>query len=193
MSVPKLELHPIEATSPSLAEVMRSCFLRAGLSKISSSSSFVLGNPKSWLGIAYHEVLKEIPNVDLTKETIDTAVVHLWNQAIAEQHKRAMGHPLDRRFSPPETWPGYQIARASVLLRAKDLAGRTGFMAKPGFSPSGKFEEIIREQEFMAYGGKLVGRPDFIRAGEVVDYKSGAIIEYDEDTHAEVVKAAYIR
>jgi hypothetical protein len=51
----------------------------------------------------------------------------------------------------------------------------------------------IREQEFIACGGKLLGRPDVIRASEVVDYKSGAIVEYDEAAQTDVVKTAYVR
>ena len=64
--MPMLELPEIRATSPTLAETMRACLLRAGLSKASGSSNFVLGNPKAWLGTAYHEVLEKI--VEMTPE-----------------------------------------------------------------------------------------------------------------------------
>src|SRR5262249_1710927 len=59
LAVPTLALPEIRATSPTLAETMRSCLMRAGLSRASGSSSFVLGNPKAWLGTAYHEVLEK--------------------------------------------------------------------------------------------------------------------------------------
>lgn len=51
----------------------------------------------------------------------------------------------------------------------------------------------IRERKFTSCGGKLVGRPDVICSDEVVDYKSGAITEYDEATQSDVIKAAYVR
>ena len=51
----------------------------------------------------------------------------------------------------------------------------------------------LRERDFTAFGGRLVGRPDVIRAGKVVDYKSGAILERDDATQTNVVKAAYGR
>ncbi len=51
----------------------------------------------------------------------------------------------------------------------------------------------IRERDFTAFGGRLVGRPDAIRANEVVDYKSGAILEHDVATETDLVKAAYVR
>ncbi|HEX9641798.1 MAG TPA: PD-(D/E)XK nuclease family protein [Candidatus Krumholzibacteria bacterium] len=69
----------------------------------------------------------------------------------------------------------------------------------PAVAPAAKqtsgpgLDGSIREQEFIACGGKLLGRPDVIRSEEVVDYKSGAILEYDEATQTDVVKAAYIR
>lgn len=192
----KLELSKIRATSPTLSEVMRSCMLRAGLSQVSASSNFVLGNPKGWLGSAYHEVLEKVANVDLGKETLDDAVERLWNEAIASQHQRASNHLLDRRFGPPTTWPGYHMARASVRLRALEIAAAS--VPVPVTTPSLAAASVgvstaIREQEFAAYSGRLVGRPDVIRLGEIMDYKSGEILEYDGDTHPEVIKASYIR
>jgi hypothetical protein len=192
LSVQKLELHPIEATSPSLAEVMRSCFLRVGLSKISGSSSFVLGNPKSWLGVAYHDVLEKLFQADLAIESLDMDVDRLWNQAIMVQHRRATGHPLDRRFGSPETWPGYHLSRASVFLRAKDLVCRHGFAI--GLSKEKRASAFnMREQQLVACGGKLVGRPDVITDDEIIDYKSSAITEYEEATQSEIVKTAFVR
>ena len=115
-----LQLPEIHATSPTLADharVLASCRpLRAA-----GSLRFVLGNPKAWLGTAYHEVLKEIVNVDLDQETVGAAVDRLWNKSIANHQRRADAHALDRRFGSPMTWPGYHIAHASVLLRAQEL------------------------------------------------------------------------
>jgi len=161
---------------------MRACLLRAGLSRATGSSRFVLGNPKAWLGTAYHEVLEKIVEVDLGQETLDAAVERLWNEAIATQQQRADVHALDRRFGSSAAWPGYHVARASVVLRAQELS----LGQAPAVSPAAKQASgpglggSIREQEFIACGGKLLGRPDVIRASEVVDYKSGAIVEYDE-------------
>jgi hypothetical protein len=174
---------------------MRACFLRAGLSRATGSSKFVLGHPKAWLGTAYHEVLEKIGDADLGQETLDAAVERLWKQAIATLQQRAEVHPLDRRFGSPTAWPGYHIARASVVLRAEGLSAGP----PPGAAPYAKQASGAgtsggsREQEFTACGGKLLGRPDAIRADEVVDYKSGAIMEYAEATQSDVVKAAYIR
>jgi hypothetical protein len=190
-----LELPEIRATSPTLAETMRACLLRAGLSRASGSSNFVLGNPKAWLGTAYHEVLEKIAEVDLGEEALEGAVERLWNEAIAAQYQRAAAHILDHRFGSPAAWPGYHVARASVLLRAQELtcafapAGPPVAKQESRTGPAG----AIREQEFTAFGGRLLGRPDVVRAGEVVDYKSGAILEHDAAAQSDVVKAAYVR
>lgn len=190
-----LELPQIRATSPTLAETMRACLLRAGLSRASGSSNFVLGNPKAWLGTAYHEVLEKIVEIDLGQETVEAAAERMWNQAIAAQKQRADSHVLDRRFGSPTTWPGYHVARASVLLRAGELSAESARAVTPTkkqMSGAG-LRGAIREQEFSAFGGRLLGRPDVIRANEVIDYKSGAIVEHDSATQTDVVKAAYVR
>lgn len=190
-----LELPQIRATSPTLAETMRACLLRAGLSRASGSSNFVLGNPKAWLGIAYHDVLAKIVGIDLGQESLEDVVGRLWNQAIAFQQQRADAHILDRRFGLPPSWPGYHIARASVQLRAQDLYSRRA-LARAAVtkqaSGTGRTTEI-HEQEFAAFGGRLIGRPDLICADEVIDYKSGEIVEHDPATQTDLVKIAYVR
>lgn len=189
-----LELLPIQAVSPTLAETIRACKLRAGLSKNSKSYEFVLGNPKAWLGTAYHEVLERIGDVDLTKESFDNAAERLWGEAISVQYQHSLLHPLNRRYGPPATWPGYFVARASAFLRAAELAANPLREGSFRTSPqSAGTSSVVREQIFKAHNGKLVGRPDLIRGREIVDYKSGSILEQDESTQTEVVKAAYVR
>jgi hypothetical protein len=191
LAVKRVALPVISATSPTLAETMRACRLRAGLSRAAGSGAYVLGNPKAWLGTAYHEVLEKIATVEVGDD-VDSAALRLWNLAIASLSERSSRHPLDRRFASPEGWPGYHIARASALLRAKELSAtrRTGSSAS---ASGGGDAGTIRERQFVAFGGKLVGKPDVIRQQEVVDYKSGAILEYDETSQSDVVKAAYVR
>ena len=192
----RLGLPVISATSPTLAETMRLCLLRAGLSRTTGSSAFVLGNPKSWLGTAYHEVLEKIAEVDFERENIDAVIDRLWNQAIAVQHQHSLKHSLDHRFGVPEKWPGYYIARASVSLRARELVAARPAQSEPATS-TGVVDAggTIRERKFTAFGGRLVGQPDVIRtrAREIIDYKSGTIFELDETSQAEVVKTAYAR
>ena len=183
-----LELKPLHSINPTLAELMRVCHLRAALARASGSGQFVLGTPKAWLGTAYHSVLERIAYVD-PNEDLEQAVARFWSEAVSFQEQRADAHPLDCRFGKPETWPGYYLARASVQLRAREI----------GIMPKGKKlqpsipDSRSREEQFTAYNGKLVGRPDLVRNGEIRDYKSGAITEFSEEAQKEVVKAAYVR
>jgi hypothetical protein len=170
---------------------MRACLLRAGLSRANGSSNFVLGNPKAWLGTAYHEVLEKIVAIHLGQESFEDAVGRLWNQAIAALQSRADAHLLDRRLA--SAWPGYHVARASALLRAGELLGTIDVAPNTKQGSGVGLAITIREQEFTAFGGKLVGRPDMIRANDVVDYKSGAVAEHDALTQTDVIKAAYAR
>jgi hypothetical protein len=170
---------------------MRLCNLRVGISKAAGSSLHILGNPKAWLGTAYHEILEKLQDADPREETLGSAIDRLWTQAIQRQHDRISLHPLDRRFGRPETWPGYNVAKACVALRARELISDT--TAPDVRIESTRSLEMVREREFTAFDGRLTGRPDLIRSKEVIDYKSGVITEFDETTQTEIVKAAYVR
>src|SRR5205814_673800 len=100
---------------------MRICLLRAGLSRADGLSDLVLGNPRAWLGTAYHEVLEKVPEIDRQGD-VDRDLDRLWTDAIARQYERVKSHTLDRRFGSPETWPGYHLTEGSVLRRAVEIA-----------------------------------------------------------------------
>lgn len=55
-----LTIPQLSYSTPTLAKTMRACMLCAGLSRASGNRAFVLGNPRAWLGTAYHEVLRAI-------------------------------------------------------------------------------------------------------------------------------------
>jgi PD-(D/E)XK nuclease superfamily len=191
----RLELSPIQAVSPTLAETMRVCRLRAGVSRTPGSYHFVLGNPKAWLGTAYHEVLDRIGNVAFSGDSCDSVAERLWDEAISAQYQRTLLHPLDRRFGLPVTWPGYYVVKASAFLRAQELTGNAldgGSTPRRG-PQEAEQRDAIREQTLTAFDGRLVGRPDVIRAREILDYKSGSLFEQGEVTQTDVVKTSYVR
>jgi hypothetical protein len=129
-------------------------------------------------------------------QTIDAMVEELWNEAIEAQYRRILAHPLDRRFGLPASWPGYNLTKANVLLRAKTLVSASEPRPQNERPQAGQRIELWeeqREREFTAFGGKLVGRPDVVKANEIVDFKSGSIFEFSEEHGAENIKAAYIR
>lgn len=192
----RLELRPITTVSPTLAEVMRSCFLRAGLSRTEGVESFVLGNPRGWLGSIYHKVLETVLSAQPGNGPIEPTIDHLWDEALEQQNSFNQVHVLDRRFGPPTSWPGYYLAKASVTLQAKTiLLARQSAAATRRDHDRQRMDvqEIYRERRFSAYGGKLVGRPDVVRPSEIVDFKSGSLVEFDQGHGSETIKAAYVR
>lgn len=190
----KIEIATIQSTSATLAELMRSCALHAGLSRSEGGAPYVLSNPKAWLGIAYHSVLEKIAQADVTNTPVDVVAALLWDEAIASQYARAAAHPLDCRYGPPPTWPGYHLARASALLRAQEMAARIKQLGDANTPILLSIADpTIRERKFTAFGGRLVGRPDVIRTKEIIDYKTGGVTEYDDGAQADVVRASYVR
>lgn len=183
-----IEIAPIASTSASLAELMRSCLLRAGLSRARPQvNPYVLGSPRAWLGTAYHRVLERLAGELSNDEALATTVERLWGEAVDDQARRARDHPLDRRFGEASRWPGYYLVHASVLLRAKSLA------VWPATGGENREPQTLREHELTAYQGRLVGRPDAIAGDTVIDYKSGAVVGYDEQLRTELVNASYVR
>jgi hypothetical protein len=112
----------------------------------------------------------------------------LWRNAISNLQAQAIAHPLNKRFADPERWPGYHLVRALAVLRAQEaLNSQNSEPVATGSPPP-----VIREKEFLAMGGKLVGKPDVIIGSEIRDYKSGSIYE-DSPDGKQSVKEKYIR
>lgn len=185
-----IKLQPISAVSPSLAETLRNCSLQAAFSRFSELSEFVLGNPKAWLGIAYHEVMGKIWIPTKMEFTEDELIEHLWSNAICSIEQKAIDHPLNWRFSAPEKWPGYYLTRACVQMQVKQALTERPLESTSKES-STVMSNTIREQQQTAAGGKLVGKPDIIMDDEIRDYKSGKI--YVETDEGRVIKEEYVR
>lgn len=187
MAQETIRLKAIEAVSPTLVETLRMCKLRAGLSRVTGVGQYLLGNPKAWLGTAYHAVLEAVDTGD--ENDIDSRVRDLWSATIERQYKGSRAHPLNKRFGPPESWPGYHMVSAMVVVRAREMVESATRQSRP--SRSGYPDSINwRERKFCGANGRIVGRPDVVRPGEVVDFKTGDVFEDDAQ---EKVRAAYMR
>lgn len=190
MPRPVVALRPITAVSPSLAEILRVCPLHAALSRLPELKAFILGNPKAWVGTAYHEVLEFIQKGRGEGTTEDEIIDSLWSSAIATLQQRAALHPLDSRFAMPERWPGYHLALACTRLKAKQLLEERRLARVTSTHHSDKSDQVL-EERFTAFGGKLVGRPDSVTDEAIQDYKSGNI--YDDTPDGPAVKDGYLR
>lgn len=169
-------LEPMPFVSPSLAETARCCLLAAGLSRCTAAGDYVLGNPKAWLGTAYHAALAALAGAGRGANSTRELVDHNWNAAIAALESRAMAHPLNQRFGPALTWPGYQLTLAMVHLRAEELA-LPAAASREGSREGGRAAES-REHSLVACAGRLRGRPDLVRDGELIDFKTGSIYDH---------------
>ncbi len=191
-----LTIPHLASTSPTLAETMRACFLSAGLSRAPGSRSYVLGNPKAWLGTAYHEVMEALPT--LASGGIESPILQraemLWSQAITRLEQEAASHPINHRFGSAVTWRGYYLVLETLRIRVAELAGAVG--PRSDQQAAGRGEEltfVLREEEFNAHSGKLRGRIDLVRGDEIIDYKTGALFEADTGDEPPALKAAYVR
>lgn len=180
----QIQIKKINSVSPSLGETLRSCMLRAGLSHSAEAKNYVLGNPKAWLGTAYHAALEA---VDAEAENIAESVRDAWDKSVKVLSEKAKQHRLDCRFGEPETWPGYYLISAMAQVRANELWKDHPPALQAGPASNKK---PAKEQRFSAHGGKLVGSPDLVRDKEVIDFKSGQVFE---DESAEIVKEQYLR
>lgn len=152
-----IRLRTIEAVSPTLAETLRLCKLRGGLSRAEGSSQHVLGNRKAWPGTAYHAVLDAVGPEH--ENDIEPYVRDLWNAAIEVQHERSRAHRFDKRFGSPESLPGYHMIAAMALVRARELVASAS--GQSSSSSNGQSAGATwREKNLSGANSKVVGRPD---------------------------------
>jgi hypothetical protein len=163
-----LTLVPLASTSPTMAEEMSICRLRAGLASRSASEAWVLHDPRLWLGTVLHSVL-EIAGHARTATDLEAA----WDAEIARFVRQAGDHQFDRRFADPTRWPSYFLVRQRALSSAakllSDLQQRADARLTHGHQPS---TQRRTERRLVARAGRLIGRPDRFDRWSVTDFKS---------------------
>jgi PD-(D/E)XK nuclease superfamily len=159
----QLTIGPLASTSPTLAEEMKICRLRAGLASCRESACWVLHDPRLWLGTALHSLLEKARHEHISD--LEAA----WDGEIANFVQRIGSHQFDQRFSDPLRWPSYFLVRQRALSSAAELnAARrpTGGIGQRSPIRSGT------ERRLVARGGRLIGRPDRFDRSSVTDIKS---------------------
>jgi hypothetical protein len=158
-----LVIGPLANTSPTLADEMKLCRLRAGLASCRESASWVLHDPRLWLGTALHSLLEKARHEHISD--LEAA----WDGEIAGFVQRIGSHQFDQRFSDPSRWPSYFLIRQRALSSAAELIATrrpSGGSVEPSPMRSGT------ERRLVARGGRLVGRPDRFDRSSVTDIKS---------------------
>lgn len=113
---PPLVIGPVAITSPTLANEMKLCRLRAGLASCRESASWVLHDPRLWLGTALHSLLEKARHEHISD--LEAA----WDGEIAGFVQRIGSHQFDQRFSDPQRWPSYFLVRQRALSSAAELS-----------------------------------------------------------------------
>lgn len=177
--------------SPSLTESIRICPLQALLNRTAALRPYTLGNPKAWLGIAYHEVLEKLWSNERPDFDDEQWVDFLWKRAVDQISNVAHSHPLNRRFADCETWSGYHLTHAMIRVRAREALTEQPRSREPS-TPTGTGGGPAREQTLYAMDRKLKGQPDVVVGDEIRDYKSGKVMEELPDGSIRV-KEGYVR
>ncbi len=163
--------------------------LRAGLSRCAQLQPFVLGNPKAWLGTAYHKVMEQLPAILSGGGDPLARADAIWNAETARLEQEAASHPLNARFGPARSWKSYYLVQATLRLRIEEaLAGWSAPQPATSARPA-----TAREVDITAAQGKLRGKIDLIRGDDLIDYKTGSIFEDDDIGSAPAVKQVYVR
>jgi RecB family exonuclease len=197
--LPTIEPAPLASVTPTSAEALRACPLRAAFDASREHRAMVLRGPAARLGTVCHEVLEaaakgHFDGVDAGQ--LANAFEHLWCCLIDREQEAALQSPLERHFGPAGRWPYYTLKKAYLYQMVKVLvATRTTAHASYRAQTTIKEQEQA-DREYIGFGGKLRGRADHVveRDGrvEIEDYKSGAIFE-EADSGTPEIKAGYQR
>lgn len=181
----------LDATTPTKAEALRACPLRAAFDASPIHQQMAFRGPAARLGSACHAVLEATGRGCFDRvppEELEVALEQLWREQIKRQEEEAQRSPLEQHFGPAGRWPYYAIKRSLLFRLAKQLAD-----ARRGAS-SGERGEV--ERSYVGFGGRLKGRADHVvpREGhiEIEDYKSGAIVDTSDSGEREI-KGIYRR
>ncbi|WP_161138549.1 PD-(D/E)XK nuclease family protein [Propylenella binzhouense] len=160
----RIVLTPLDRTGPTLWSHMRLCALRGAFAASRAAESFVLHDPRAWLGTAFHKVAEAAAQPGATAATTE----QVWKAAVDEAAAAARSHPLDARYAAPDRWPGYFLVRQRALSSAQGIvAANTGSQRKAPRSGSVSAERLL-----LARGGRLAGRPDRFDGRVLTEYKS---------------------
>jgi hypothetical protein len=174
-----------------MCDAMFDCLLRAGMSRLLRIDQYVLGTSKAWLGTAYHKVLERLPELAAAGADLPIVLDSFWHDEIGRLEAHALHHPLNRRFGQARFWRGYHLVMETLRLRVAELVA--GVSSNAPQVPVTPIPKAFREASFVAFGGKLKGKPDLARGDEIVDFKTGSIFESDDIETPPELKHAYVR
>jgi RecB family exonuclease len=176
-----MNLHPLEYITPSSFFALSNCFLQAAFRVDASYVTFQ--PPAVRLGTACHSLLERVAKgvlIDAPSETWQDELESIWNEEINKQESSLLASVQERHFGRAETWPKYALQKARVFIKANKLLAYQHKRLQSGQ----RYGRSASERPYQAYNGRLRGRVDMIleshRGVELVDYKTGNILDEDE-------------
>jgi len=186
----------LHATSPTLHEVLVRCPRKAAFSSDPSFAGLDVPGPAAILGTVCHRImaaaaLGEFDAVD--DQELAARLQERWDKEVESRLQEAIAGARETALGDPARWPFYQLKRLRLIRRAaEEVKGRQAAVAASKPVP-----HYAVEAYYEGYGGRLRGRADLIRSGEagveIIDFKTGAITEWDERTNSDVLRDAYRR
>jgi len=188
---------PLLRTSPATNEALRECFLRAAFQTDQQYSDINLVSTYASLGSISHHLLEVASRGefdDISEDVLEEAIRERWMECVQSevqslQDRTIISVPL------PVKWPKYALRMVAACRAAFRIT-----LKRRGKRSEAEHEFAANQTEvwYEGYSGKLVGRIDLIRhtsSGiELVDYKSGLVIEQDEiDGTSKRIKEPYER
>ena len=160
----RIALTPLDRTGPTLWSHMRLCPLRGAFAASRAAESFVLHDPRAWLGTAFHKVMEAAVRPGATA----AAAEQVWTAAVAEAAAAARSHPLDARYAAPDRWPGYFHVRQRAISSAQRAIAAHACGPRKALHGGG----VSAERLLLVRGGRLTGRPDRFDGRVLTEYKS---------------------
>ena len=192
--------HPLWRTSPALNEVLRHCFLRAAFQADHQFSDVRSLSTAAVLGTVSHRLLEAAAQGEFDSArgaNLDTAVAHRWAE-LMEFEEQALQRRAHSPVPSHTRWPKHALRKATACKVAAriTLQRHRGLLGASTAAVSSSLTQA--EVWYEGYGGRLAGRVDLVRrtsAGiELIDYKSGLVIEQGEAEGADHrVRESYAR
>lgn len=172
---------PIDWVSPSLANQLLACELRAAFERDDDTASWRRPSTFTALGNVAHEVTEAAYKRSAWPDEPDelrAGLEALWDAKVRDSAAELVERWPSTEPPPPEEWPGYQLTRARTIRKAQRLIETYGrieakdmLLDAASTTPSG-LERTLSDEE-----SRLWGRSDRIETHgdttRVVDLKTG--------------------
>jgi len=175
---------PLEHTSPTRNEELRECFLRVVFQSDKNYSHIWYVSTHALLGSIAHKLMELVTHGDFDdvgENELDKEINKCWQELVQNEVKNLKDNIMSK-VPEPVKWPKYALKMVAACRFASRIASQR--QQQPIYLIAPSMEPPKSEVWYEGYGGKLIGRIDFIRhtdSGlEIIDYKSGYVMQQEE-------------